>query len=285
LPLLAPPDLTRAGFATDAVIEVENPLRAEESVLRTRILAGLLRAVAFNHAHGLYDVALFEQGHVFYTPVAGAGPLPEEPEHLAVAIAGAIRRRPVEDDRSVDVYDAVDALRAVVDALEIEEFALEPFDVPGYRPGRSARVLVGGADVGAVGEVAGAVVSALGLVAPVVAFEVVLDALVAAPRRDRRFQASSRFPASSIDLAFVVADTLPAAEVTRTLREASGPLLEDVRPFDAFQSDALGAGRRSVAFALRLRAPDHTLTDAEVGELRQRAIDAVTEAHGAELRT
>ena len=261
-----------------------NPLRAEESVLRTRVLPGLLQAVAFNRSHGVHDVALFEQGHVFLTPAADAGPLPEEPEHLAAALAGTVRRRPVEGDRPVDVYDAVDALRAVVDALEIEELALEPADIAGYRPGRSARVLAGGAEVGAVGEVADAIVAALGLERPVVAFEVVLDALVAAPRRDRQFQAASRFPPSSIDLAFAVADTIPAGAIARTLHDAVGDLLEDVRPFDVFQSDALGAGRRSIAFALRFRAPDRTLTDSEIADLRQRAIDAVTAAHGAELR-
>jgi phenylalanyl-tRNA synthetase beta chain len=199
-------------------------------------------------------------------------------------MAGTVRRRPVEPDRPVDVYDAVDAVRAVADALGIAELALEPADVAGYRPGRAARLLAGGVAVGAVGEMAEAVVDALGLVAPVVAFEVVLDDLFAAPRRDRQFVAPSRFPASSIDLAFVIADDVPAAAVVATVRGAVGELLEDVYPFDVFRSDALGAGRRSVAFALRLRAHDHTLTDPEVGELRQRAIDAVIAEHGAELR-
>ena len=202
-----------------------------------------------------------------------------------MAMAGTVRRRPVEGDRPVDVYDAVDALRAVVDALEIEEFALEPADIAGFRAGRSARVLAGGADVGAVGEVEDAVVDELGLERPVVAFEVVLDSLVAAPRRDRQFRSLSRFPSSSIDLAFSVPDSVPADAIARTLRTSiADDLLEEVRPFDVFQSEALGAGRRSIAFALRFRAPDHTLTDSEITVLRQRAIDAVVAAHGAELR-
>ena len=210
LSLVSPAGLERAGAPVDRLVRASNPLRAEESVLRTRVLPGLLQSVAFNRSHGLHDVALFEQGHVFLTPADGAGPLPDEPEHLAMAMAGTVRRRPVEDDRPVDVYDAVDALRAVVDALEIEEFALEPADIAGFRPGRSARALAGGVDVGVVGEVADAVVNALGLERPVVAFEVVLDTLVAAPRRDRQFASLSRFPASSIDLAFAVPDTVPA---------------------------------------------------------------------------
>src|SRR5262249_23565639 len=150
--------------------------------------------------------------------------------------------------------------------------------------GRAARVVAGGTDVGAVGEVSDAVLDALGLDRPVVAFEVSLDALFAASRRSRAFAAPSRFPASTIDLAFDVPDTVSASEVERTLRDAVGDLLEDVYVFDEFRSEALGAGRRSLAYTLRFRAPDRTLTDAAVAGLRTSAIDAVRAAHGAELR-
>ena len=289
LSLVAPADLERAGAPLDRIVRATNPLRAEESVLRTAVLPGLLRAVAGNRAQGLTDVALFEMGRVFLTPLdhgrAGDDPLPDEPEHVALAWAGAIRRRPVEDDRAVDVYDALDAVTVVLDALAIHDVVLEPASLTGYRAGRSARVLVDGHDAGTVGEVAPTVLDALGLDAPVVAAELVLDTLLDAARRDRTFRAPSRFPASTIDLAFVVDDTVAAADVVRTVRTVvPDDLLEDVRPFDVFRSDSLGAGRRSVAFALRYRAPDRTLTDTELGTLRQQVIDAVVAAHGAELR-
>jgi phenylalanyl-tRNA synthetase beta chain len=199
-------------------------------------------------------------------------------------IAGHIRRRPVEVDRPVDVYDAIDALRVMADAVAVVALDLEAAEIAGFRPGRAARVLADGAELGVVGEVADTVIDALGLESPVVAFEVSLDALVAAPRRDQMFSPPSRFPASTVDLAFVLHDAVPAAAIERTVRAAVGELLEDVRAFDVFRADALGGDRRSVAFALRFRASDRTLTDSEVGELRQRAIDAVTAAHGAELR-
>ncbi|MET1071061.1 MAG: phenylalanine--tRNA ligase subunit beta, partial [Umezawaea sp.] len=288
LSLVSPADLERAGAPLDRVVRATNPLRAEESVLRTAVLPGLLRAVAGNRAQGLTDVALFEMGRVFLVPLdrrrAGDHPLPDEPEHVALAWAGNLRRRPIEADRAVDVYDALDAVHVVLDALGIHDVVLEPASLTGYRAGRAARVLVGGHDAGTVGEVAPAVLDALGLDAPVVAAELVLDTLLDAARRDRTFRAPSRYPASNIDLAFVVDDTVAAADVVRTMRAAAGALLEEVRPFDVFRSDALGAGRRSVAFALRYRAPDRTLTDAEMGTLRRQVIDAVVAAHGAELR-
>jgi phenylalanyl-tRNA synthetase beta chain len=266
------------------VVRASNPLRAEESVLRTRILAGLLRAVAANHAHGLVDVALFEQGRVFAAPADGAGPLPDEPEHVAVVLSGVVRRSPIEADRERDVYDAVDAVRVVTEALGIDEVAFVADSVRGFRAGRAARVLVSGVDAGVVGELAPEVLSGVGLTGPVVAAELELEALFAAPRRDRSFRTPSRFPASAIDLAFVVDDRVPAGAIAATVRTALGDVLEAVRLFDEFRSDALGDGRVSLAVALRLRATDRTLTDTEVGELRQHAIDAVVRTHGAELR-
>jgi phenylalanyl-tRNA synthetase beta chain len=184
------------------------------------------------------------------------------------------------------VYDAVDALRTVAEALGIAAVGLDAADLAGYRAGHAARVLADGDDIGAVGEVGAAVVDALRLEAPVVAFEVSLDRLFAASRRDRSFVPLSRYPALTFDLAFVLPDAVPAAAVVASLRAAIEPeVLEDVRVFDEFRSGALGSGRRSMAFALRLRAPDRTLTDAEVSRFRRRAIDAVVEAHGAELRS
>jgi phenylalanyl-tRNA synthetase beta chain len=287
LSLVSPGDLERAGAPLDRVVRATNPLRSEESVLRTAILPGLLRAVAGNRAHGLADVALFEMGRVFLTPLDSRrveSPLPDEPEHVAMAWAGSLRRRPLEDDRVVDAYDAVDAVDVVLDALGIADATLEATALTGYRPGRAARLMIDGTAAGTVGEVAAEVLDALGLDAPVVAADLVLDALLDAPRRDRTFRPPSRFPASTVDLAFALADTVAAADVVRTLRATAGDLLEDVHPFDEFRSDAVGAGRRSLAFNLRFRAPDRTLTDAEVGGLRQAAIDAVHAAHGAELR-
>jgi phenylalanyl-tRNA synthetase beta chain len=229
-------------------------------------------------------VALFEMGHVFAAPANSDGPLPDEPEHVALAVAGSVRRRPIEDDRDADVYDAVDAVRVLADALDVVGLDFEAADVVGFRPGRAARVVVDGSELGVVGEVAGGVLGALGLEAPVVAAELSLDALFGAARRDRTFRTPSRFPASTVDLAFALDEAVPAGRLQQTMRDAIGDVLEEVRTFDDFRSDSLGAGRRSLAFALRFRAPDRTLTDADVAELRQRAIDAVTKSHGAQLR-
>jgi len=149
---------------------------------------------------------------------------------------------------------------------------------------RAASILVGDVEVGSVGEIDAEVLDALTLSGPVVACEIDVDTLLTTPRSPRASGPVSRYPASAIDLAFVVSDAVPAGEVMHTLREAGGELLEAIRLFDVFRSEALGADRVSVAFALRFRALDRTLTDAEVGELRKKCIDAVVAAFDAELR-
>jgi len=283
LPLLAPADLARAGISTDALIEVDNPLRAEESILRPALLAGVLRAVAHNAAHGNHDVSLFELGHVF-APSASGATLPDERLHLGVARSGTIIQTPYEPDRKVTVHDLVAVVEAVAQELRLADWKLVAASPPGFHPVRAARVVVDGADIGAVGEVDAEVLDALQLAGPVVACELDADALLASSRVAISARPISRYPASTIDLAFVVSDDVPVGAVLRTLRETGRELLESVRVFDVFRSDVLGAGRVSLAFALQFHAPDRTLTDGEVGELRRRCIDAVVSEFGAELR-
>lgn len=280
--LVAPADLARAGMPAVG-IEVENPLRAEESLLRPALLPGLLRSVAFNAAHGMPDVALFEVGHVFGVPLPGET-LPDERDHLAVVLAGSVVRSPHEPDRSIDVHDVAGIWELLADALDLADRRLVSESRPGLHPSRSAAIFVGGVEVGAVGEVAEEVSTALDLPRPVVAFELDLDRVLAGAREKRDYLAPSRFPASAIDLAFVVPERVSATDLRSTLSTAAGPMLEELRLFDVFRAESLGAGHKSLAFSLRFRAHDRTLTDDEVARLRQACIDAATKSHNAVLR-
>jgi phenylalanyl-tRNA synthetase beta chain len=281
VPLVAPELL--AHFGLTGAVALTNPLRADESVLRMALLPGLVRAAAFNASRDNPDVTLFEIGTVFFPP-EGDNLLPVEREHVAAVVAGTVHRAPVEPDRQVDAYDGVDLARVVADALALASLTVEPEDAPGWRPGHAGRLVADGATVGRVGEIDPAVAAALGIGGSLAAFEADLVSLEDATRRDRMYVGPSPFPPSGIDLAFVITDDVSAAAVGATLVAALGDVVESVRPFDEFRREELGAGRRSVALHVRFRAPDRTLTDAEVADLRQRGIDAVVHAHGAELR-
>jgi phenylalanyl-tRNA synthetase beta chain len=221
---------------------------------------------------------------VFNAPGVGET-LPTESFHLAFARSHEVDRRPHEQSRAVDVHDATAVLHALLQELRIPNCRLESATLDGFHPGRAARVVVDDQPVGAIGEIAAQVVAALDAAGPIVACELDLGALIEAERAPRFQHGVSRFPASTIDLAFVLADTVPAGAVVKTLSNSGGDLLETVTCFDVFRSDALGPGNVSLAFALQFRANDRTLTDEEVATLRQHCIDAVTSAHAAELRS
>lgn len=270
MPFLAPDDLSRTGL--DPVgITVANPLDARESVLRSSLRPGLLRAVAYNASHRNEGVGLFEVGKVFLPPGAGVE-RPPEPEHLGVARAGGA------------APDAVAAWRGLEEALGLVDIALRAEAVAGLHPTRSAALVAGDRRVGAVGEIDPGVTDAWGIAERVAWLELDLDAVSGLPRNDRRYRTVSRFPSNDIDLAFVVDDVVPAGAVQATIRGAAGDLLASLALFDVFRGGPVGTGRRSLAYALRLQATDRTLDDAEVAEVRRRVIDAVESTHGAHLR-
>jgi phenylalanyl-tRNA synthetase beta chain len=270
---LAPGDLERAGLPADAV-EVENPLDASESILRTSLLPGLLKAVRFNADRQEPDVRLFEIGRTFGLPQPGTV-TPTETETLAVVVAGT----------GADARLAARTWAVLARALRLADVRMTATALPGLHPTRSATLTgADGSALGQVGEVDPEVSAAYGLAGRVGWVQVDLVPLLAQPRLTDQARAVSRFPASDVDLAFVVDLDVPADEVARTLRAAGGELAESVALFDVYRSAQLGPGRRSLAYRMRLRAPDRTLTDAELAARRQEVIDAVAAAHGAELR-
>jgi phenylalanyl-tRNA synthetase beta chain len=214
---------------------------------------------------------------VFRQPAPGAASgeaeLPDEREYLGVALGGA------------DAAAAVQVWRAIEEALAVPGLRVANAEVPGLHPTRSARLLTADdAVVGAVGEVDPAVLEAHGIGERVGWLEVDLDTLLALPHGDVQYRPISRYPSSDIDLAFEVDDSVSAADVEATLRDAAGDRLAWVKLFDVYRGTGITDGRRSLAYTLRLEALDHTLTDTEVAEVRTACITAVEASHAATLR-
>ena len=191
---------------------------------------------------------------------------------------------PYEPDREVTVHDMIAVVEALAQELRLADWKLVVGIAARLSSPCAARIVVDGIEVGSVGEVDADVVDALALVGPVVACELDVDALLCAGAGAAYRAPVSRYPSSAIDLAFVVSDDVPRAKCCEHCAEPAASSSSRFAVFDVFRSDALGAGKVSLAFALKFRAPDRTLTDAEVGELRQQCIDAVVSAFGAELR-
>jgi len=270
-----------------------NPLSAAEALLRPSLLPGLLATVVRNTSRGLPDVAIFETGLVFTGPGSSAATpgvtgapsaaeraalddaLPPQPRHAGIALTGA--------GWDVAVGHLVGLGRAL--GLELLPRAAEPTGP--YHPGRTAEVLLDGRRVGLAGELHPRVVAALGLPERTCAAEADLDVLVAAAAAlgARPAPVVSHFPPAAVDVALVVDAAVPASDVEAALREGAGPLLEGLRLFDVYTGPQVGAGKRSLAYALRLRAPDRTLTDVEVLGARDAAVAEAGRRVGAELRS
>jgi phenylalanyl-tRNA synthetase beta chain len=277
-------DLDRLGYpeghAVRSGIRLVNPLNDSEGVMRTTILPGVLKAASTNRSRHNPAVRLFEIGKVF---LEGAGKLPEQPDRLAFVIAGSTEPTWSMPAQTPDVFDGTGVWELLADRLEIPDAELRSAQLPSFHPGRCAEIVVGGATIGAIGEVHPKVAEAFGLRGRVVAAEVDLAELIAY-RGHWRFTPPSIYPPVTFDLAFAVPDMVPASAVVTAAREGAGAMLEDIRLFDVFRGDAVGEGRRSLAMAFTMRAPDRTLTDEEARPLRKAIAETVSSRTGATLR-
>jgi len=267
-PFLAPGTQPKAGI-DDPVISITNPLVDEESVLRTSLRPGLLSAVAFNESHRRFGARLFEIGHV-YPP--GQGELPDEYEALCVVLAGD------EAPAAMTVWREISAALGV--GARVDQSRVPA----GLHATRSATLQAGKDPTGAVGEVDPSVLERFGISQRVAILELDLDVVLGREPKPAAWTPVSRYPSSDLDLAFVVADDVPAERLEKAIRQGAGALLADIDLFDVFRAESLGEGRRSLAYRLRLQAPDRNLTDADIAGVRRAAVTAATKL-GADLRS
>lgn len=279
-------DLSAMAYPDDhearSVVTVKNPLREEESKLRTSLLPGLLATLRYNRGHGARSLALFETGKVYFArPDAVDHRIPDQPDRLAFAVMGDFG--PVDiagRGRPADAYTATALWRLVAEHLGLERHELRRSSRPGFHPGRCAEVLLDGTVVGAVGEIHPDTVGAYDLAGRIAAGEFDLAPLVA-PAPHPLLVTPSTFPPIEFDLAFLVGSDQPAAALVRSTVEAAGGLVASARVFDEYTGAE--AGRKSLAIRYVLRAPDRTLTNEEVTPIRRAMVDAAAEL-GAELR-
>jgi phenylalanyl-tRNA synthetase beta chain len=297
-------DRLRLG-AEDArrrALAVENPMAADQGLLRTTLLGGLLDVARRNVTHGIPDVAIFESGAV-YLPVEDgpAGALPREPQILSALLTGAARQPTWRESQppEADFFAIKGVLGRLLDALGVE-WRVEPASEPFLHPGRAAAIVVaagagadgaaadgapadGGTRVGWVGELHPSVAAEWEL-ARVGAFELDLDAVLDAVGGPAIYEDYTSFPEVRQDLAVVVSEDVSADEVVRVVGAAGGPLLASVEVFDVYRGAQVGEGRVSLALRLAFRSPERTLTDEEVAERRAAIETALAQQVGGSIR-
>jgi phenylalanyl-tRNA synthetase beta chain len=294
------------GLAEDdprrRTLTVLNPLESDADQIASSLLPGLLDAVQRNVSRGFADLALYEIAQVAVvneerTPVPDIGvagrpsdedvaklnaALPDQPVHVAVVLAGQRERHGWwGKGEPADWADAVQAARIVAETSGVDISVVAADHAP-WHPGRCAALSVDGTVVGHAGELHPKVVERLGLPKRTCAMELDLTAMPVVERRP--VPVVSAYPPVLLDVALVVDEKVPVAAVADVLRSGSGQLLEELSLFDVYTGKQVGDGKRSLAYALRFRAPDRTLTREEATAARDAAIALAAEKLGAELR-
>ena len=288
----------RLGLAADderrRMIATANPISAEHAALRTTLLDGLLGAARHNVARDVERVALFESGRVYLAEpapddggqLAGAfpgrmAPPAREPHRLGAILVGPLAAPGWRGaSERAGFYEA----KGIVELLGAElcaDVAVSPAGEPFLHPGRAGRIEIAGRDAGWVGELHPRVVARWD-VPSAAAFELDLAPLAAAARVGaERFEDLTTFPGLFQDLAAVVPEAVPAAQLREAVLTAGGELLRSARVFDLYRGEQVGAGRKSIALRLEFRAADRTLTDEEVAPIRDSIREAVNRLGGS----
>ncbi|GAA1140198.1 phenylalanine--tRNA ligase subunit beta [Kribbella jejuensis] len=286
-------------------VKLVNPLSDEEPSMQTTLLATLLRTAERNVGRGATDLAIFQTGLVFL-PKAETKPaplpsvahrpsddeiqalydaLPDQPLHVGAVLTGSLT--PTGwwgKGRPAGWADAVQIARLIASAVGVEP-VVKNAELAPWHPGRCAEFsLEDGTVVGHAGELHPKVCQAFGLPARSSALELDLDALIAAGPESITAHPFSSYPVAKEDVALIVAADVPAADVQDALAEGAGELLESVRLFDVYTGEQIGEGKKSLAFALRFRAPDRTLKENEVADARQAAVQVTVDRFNAVQR-
>ena len=297
-------------------VRIANPLADDAPLLRTSVLDSLIDVAVRNVSRGIGDVALYEVGNVTTSagvvpaPIPGVAQRPSQAEIEALA-AGTPRQRlhlgailcgqhgysgVLQHVRNWDWADAVELVRDIASLLGVKLHVANAERAP-WHPGRCAEVRIVvptknptrpqiGEVIGYAGELHPRIVKKLGLPERACAVELDLDALIerSSSQPVVKAQPVSTYPAAKEDFAFVVDEATPSQAVAAAIIIAGGKLLDDVRLFDVYRGPQLGPGRKSLAFSVRLRASDHTLSASETEAARARIIKQVGKYTGAKLR-
>ncbi len=285
LPFVSVAELNGLGHETDGsdLLTIKNPLREEESKLRPTLLPGLLNDLRYNQSHGTASVGLFELGKVFFSsPDPDESRLPNEYDRLAWAVVGDVGARGLDGAPfQADAAFSLGLWRLLARTLHFDA-KLTQSTRPGFHPGRTAEVAIGERVVGHVGELAPSTARFFEVDGRVAVAELDLEPLLE-DVPDRLSATPSVFPHVDFDLSFLVPTRTSAAELLTATTGAASGLVESAHVFDEFRGGSVGEDQKALAISYRLRAPDRTLEQKEIGSIRQAMIESAASV-GATLR-
>ena len=253
-------------------VVISNPLGEDTGVMRTSMLPSMLDTLSRNYNNRNLTAYLFENGKV-YIP-NGENELPNEDRTLSIGIYGD----------GADFFTLKGKVEAIFACAGIKDYDVEAVtDNPTYHPGRTAKFTVNGETLAVLGEIHPDVAENYSIGTKVYAAEISMDGIYKYQHTKRVYKPSPRFPALTRDIAVVCDRITPVLLLEKVIAKAVGKTLEHISLFDVYQGDQIENGKKSVAFSMRLRAADRTMTDTEADEAMGKAIHALEEI-GAQLR-
>jgi phenylalanyl-tRNA synthetase beta chain len=267
-------------------IRLNMPMSDERKWLRTSLIPQLVETAEYNVHRGEADIALFEMSRVYLSEAKRLNTLPEERWMVSGLLMGAqIPSHWSQRGQHWDFFAVKGLIDGLIRSLGVDGLTYQPVEREGFHPGRTARIDWDGNAIGIIGQLHPQLAEKHDLAEPYV-FEVAVNPLVeAAQRQVVRFTALPKFPATTRDLALVVDENVPAQAITDAIWKAGETLLERVQLFDLFKGEQIGKGKKSVAYALRYRSSDKTLTDEEVNAVHDAIVRRLEGRFGATLRS
>jgi phenylalanyl-tRNA synthetase beta chain len=269
-------------------VRLSNPITNDRVVLRHSVLSLAMEAMERN-IRLRERIALFEIGPIF---LGGEEPLPEEQQRLVIVLTGprALKGWQPVDMTPMDLFDLKGIITAMLECVCVTGMRYEPCEHhPIFHPGKCARMLADGQQIGVLGEIHPLVQEHYDLPVthaqmPLLAAEIDLDALLPLIPIRHDTHSVPEYPPVLEDLAVVVDDATPAEKVVEVIRLAGSKIVANVRLFDIYRSEQIGSGKKSLAYSITYQAPDKTLTDKDVAGIRARIVRRLEQELGAKLR-
>jgi len=255
-------------------ITLMNPLGEEHSIMRTTLIPSMLEVVLRNINQNIKDVRLFEIAAAYIPKQLPLKELPLENKRICISLSG----------KDADFFNLKRAIEVMLASIKVSGYTFERHQNNTFHPGRCAKILLEGKDVGIIGELHPDVLENYEIDKKVYIAEMDLDLLFKHSSRTIKFSPLPKFPATERDLALIVKDDVPAGHIIETIKEIGGQLLEKVELFDIYKGDQIPEGCKSIAFSLTFRDMKKTLTDTEVNNLHEKIKSRLAKKFKGDLR-
>jgi phenylalanyl-tRNA synthetase beta chain len=295
-------DIDLLGIEKDderrSLVQIKNPLKIEESFMRTTLIPAFIKNLVHNVSHGNRELRLFEIAKVFISsqlPVVSSQ-LPVEREHLA-ALYYKEKSKALYRDDTPDFYIVKGVIEAILNDLKIYDYSFVRSSETFLHPGQSADIYISSQlpvassqpiRIGYVGALSPAIVDSLDIKAhkpSVIVMEIDLDSIIPYALRETKYRPLPRYPYIERDTAIIVDSALEASSLMEWLKSYPSDLIEDVYIFDVYRGKNIPEGKKSIAFNVRYRASDRTLKDEEIDVLHNSLVNYILDKTKGQLRT